>query len=161
MIRVLIDELGDGQKDIILKIDAMPTFIQIGDLYYIADFLEFDPKNIDKVPDKLGIEYIKYVQDKFDKLDNLEMFIPFDLSDQYIGGLLIIRGKKGLIKTTYVTTDKVCGYEINKKTIDQIINDRKPNFEKKGDWFLSRTSIMEGLNWSIERIKKTAANPLE
>ena len=53
MIRVLIDELGDGRDDIILKIDAMPTFTQIGDLYYMADFLRLDPEKIDKVPDDL------------------------------------------------------------------------------------------------------------
>ena len=53
MIRVLIDELGDGRDDIILKIDAMPTFPQIGDLYYMADFLILDPEKIDKVPDDL------------------------------------------------------------------------------------------------------------
>lgn len=124
----------------------------------MTDFLGLDSEKIDKVPEELGIEYIKYIQDKFGKLENLETFIPFDLSDQYIGGLLIKKGKKGLVKIDYVTTDKICGYEVDKEIIDELINERQPNFDKERDWLLSEASILEGLNWSIEKIKKTAAN---
>jgi hypothetical protein len=154
MIRVLIDELGDGHDDIILKIDAMPTFTQIGDLYYMADFLGLDPEKIDKVPDDLGIEYLKYVQDKIENLKKRETFIIFDISDQYIGGLLISEGKKGLLKTSYVTTDKIHGYEFDNQTIDDLIQERQPDFDKENNWLLSKDSIHEGLNWSIEKIKK-------
>jgi hypothetical protein len=149
MIRVLIDELGDGHDDIILKIDAMPTFTQIGDLYYMADFLGLDPEKIDKVPDDLGIEYLKYVQDKIENLKKRETFIIFDISDQYIGGLLISEGKKGLLKTSYVTTDKIHGYEFDNQTIDDLIQERQPDFDKENNWLLSKDSIHEGLNWSI------------
>lgn len=157
MIRVLIDELGNGHDDIILKIDAMPTFAQIGDLYYMADFLGLDPDKIDKVPDDLGIEYIKYFMDKFDKIGNSETFIIFDISDQYIGGLLMTKGKKGLIKTTYVTTDRIHGYEIDKEIIDNLITEGNPIFDKEREWLLSETSILEGLNWSIDKIKKNGS----
>ena len=157
MIRILIDELGDGHNDIILKIDAMPTFVQIGDLYYMADFLTLDPDKIDKVPDDLGIEYIEYVQNKLEKLGNSETFIIFDISDEYIGGLLMSTGKKGLIKTAYVTTDKIYGYEIDQEIIDDLIKERKPIFEKDRDWLLSKKSIYEGLSWSIEKIKKNGS----
>jgi hypothetical protein len=138
MIRVLIDELGDGHDDIILKIDAMPTFTQIGDLYYMADFLGLDPEKIDKVPDDLGIEYLKYVQDKIENLKKRETFIIFDISDQYIGGLLISEGKKGLLKTSYVTTDKIHGYEFDNQTIDDLIQERQPDFDKENNWLLSK-----------------------
>jgi hypothetical protein len=157
MIRVLIDELGDGHDDIILKIDAMPTFTQIGDLYYMADFLGLDPEKIDKVPDDLGIEYLKYVQDKIENLKKRETFIIFDISDQYIGGLLISEGKKGLLKTSYVTTDKIHGYEFDNQTIDDLIQERQPDFDKENNWLLSKDSIHEGLNWSIEKIKKNGS----
>lgn|SRR5690606_8817164 len=158
MIRVLIDELGDGHDDIILKIDAMPTFAQIGDLYYMADFLRLDPDKIDKVPDDLGVEYLKYVKDKFDKLDDSETFIIFNIQDEYIEGLLVSKKRKGLIQTYYGTTMDIHGYEIDKDVLDQLINERTPKFERQGDWLLSIDSITNGLDWSIEKIKKTAAN---
>ena len=157
MIRILIDELGDGHDDIILKIDEMPTFTQIGDLYYMADFLRLDPDKIDKVPDDLGVKYVNYVKDKFDKLDDSETFIIFDISDQYIGGLLVSKSKKGLIQTCYGTTMDIHGYEIDKDVLDQLINKRTPKFERQGDWLLSIDSITNGLDWSIEKIKKNGS----
>lgn len=154
MIRVILDELGNGHDDLILKIDAMPAFTQTADLYYMADFLKLDPDKIDKVPDDLGIEYIKYIKDKFVKINNIGTFIIFDISDQYIGGLLMSKGKKGLIKTTYVSTDKIHGYEIDKENIDRLIAEKQLIFEKENEWILSEVAIIEGLNWSIERINK-------
>lgn len=158
MIRVLIDELGDGHDDIILKIDEVPTFSQIGDLYYMADFLRLDPDKIDKVPDDLGVEYVNYVKDKFDKLDDSETFIIFNIQDEYIEGLLVSKKKKGLIQTYYGTTTDIHGYEIDRDVLDRLIQERTPTFERQGDWLLNMDSITKGLDWSIEKIKKTAAN---
>lgn len=157
MIRILIDELGDGHDDIILKIDAMPTFAQIGDLYYMADFLRLDPDKIEKVPDDLGVEYLKYVKDRFNKLDESEMFIIFNIQDEYIEGLLVSKKKKGLIHTYYGTTLDIHGYEIDKDVIDQLIKERTPKFERQGDWLLSIDSITNGLDWSIEKIKENGS----
>ncbi len=97
MIRVLLDKLGDGHDDVILKIDALPTYTQIGDLYYMADFLGLTPERIDKVPDDLGIEYVRYVQNKFENLKEPQTFIIFDISDQYIGGLMVSEVEKSLL----------------------------------------------------------------
>ena len=155
MIRFILDELGDGHGDIIMKIDATPSFAQFGDLFYMADFLELDPDKINKVPYDLAVEYIKYVQDKFDQVISTDSFVIFDLSDQYIGGLMISSGPKGLTKTTYVTTDQICGHEIDRKTIESLIQERKPTFKRSSSWLLSKEAIDKGLNWSIERIKQT------
>ena len=157
MIRILIDELGDGHDDIILKIDTMPALAQIGDLYYMADFLRLAPDIIDKVPDYLGVEYLKYVKDKFDKLDDSEAFIIFDISDQYIGGLLVSKGEKGLIQTYYGMTMDIHGYEIDKDVLDRLIDERKPTFERQGDWLLSIDSIINGLDWNINKLKKNGS----
>lgn len=153
MIRVLIDELGDGHDDIILKIDAMPTFTKIGDLYYMSDFLGLNPESIGKVPDDLATEYVKYVQNRIENFQEPETFIIFDISDQYIGGLLISEGKNGLLKAAYVNTDKIHGYEIDKESIDDLLQERQPDFNKENNWLLGINSVLEGLNWSIEKIK--------
>lgn len=153
MIRVLIDELGDGHDDIILKIDAMPTLTKIGDLYYMADFLGLHLESIDKVPNDLAIEYVKYVQSRIVNFQKPETFIIFDISDQYIGGLLISEGKNSLLKTAYVNTDKIHGYEIDNESIDDLLQERQPDFNKENNWLLGVNSVFEGLNWSIEKIK--------
>lgn len=156
MIRIILDELGDGHDDIILKIDAMPTFAQIGDLYYMADFLQLDPEKIDKVPGDLGIGYIEYVENKLEDLNDHESFVLFNIHDEYIEGLLISKGINGLLKVNYGTTDKIQGYEINKDVIDQLIHDRKPMFERQGEWLLDKKSILQGLDWSKEKIKNNS-----
>ena len=68
---------------------------------------------------------------------------------------LITEGKKGLLKISYVTTDKIHGYEIDNDTIDELIQARQAEFDTARNWLLSKEAIHEGLNWSIEKIKKS------
>ncbi|MGE3802253.1 MAG: hypothetical protein AB7H80_14650 [Candidatus Kapaibacterium sp.] len=156
MIRVIVDELGDGHSDIILKIDAMPVFAHIGDLYYMVEFLCLESDTFHKTPSNLGVEYVGYVQDKFNNLDKEETFIAFDISDQYVGGLLASKGKKGLIQVCYGWTDRIHGYEVNKESIDRLLKEQMPDFHLHGEWLLPMNSIVAGLDWSLERVKKTS-----
>ena len=153
MIRVLIDERGSGHHDIFLKIDALPDFLQTADLYFMADFLKLDPDKIDRVPQDLGIGYINYVKSQLNSLDEGEKFIVFDLSDQYIGGLLVTKKKKGL-QINYGTTQKISSYSLDIDTLDKTLSEIKPEFDREGDWLLSFDSIIENLNWSIDKINR-------
>lgn len=154
MIRILLDELGSGHNDLILKIDAMPEFAAMADLYYIGDFLCLDPNKIHDMPQDLGLAYISYVMEKFDKVNDAGSFIAFDLSDEYIAGLLISSGKKGLIKVSYMMTDGIHGYQANRQLIDEMIATRKPVFKKERDWLIGKDAIMKGLDWSAKRIER-------
>ena len=150
MIRILIDELGDGHGDIFLKVDAMPSFFQIADLYYMADFLELEENN----PIVIGAAYINYFLSFVDKLGSAPEFITFDLSDQYIGGLLMSKLNKGLVETQYVVSDKTFGFEATCQGMDVLIKKRNPEFESERNWRLSEASIVEGLNWSLEKVRQ-------
>ena len=154
MIRVFIDERGSGHDDIILKIDALPTFSQIADLYYMADFLKVDPNNTERVPQDLGIAYINYFKQKLEQLEDSETFIIFDISDEFVGGLLVTKKKKGLLQIYYGTTEKIHGYEIDKDVLGQVLTERRPEFDRQGDWLLSSESILENLNWCIDKINR-------
>ena len=154
MIRVFIDEQGSGHDDIILKIDVLPTFSHIADLYYMADFLKVDLNDIERVPQDLGIAYIKYFKQKLERVDESETFIIFDISDEFVGGLLVTKKKKGLLQIYYGTTEKIHGYEIDKDVLEQALTERKPEFDRQGDWLLSAESILENLNWSIDKINR-------
>ena len=154
MIRIFIDERGSGHDDIILKIDALPTFSNIADLYYMADFLMIDPDNVERIPQDLGIEYINYFKNKLENLDDKETFIIFNIADQCIAGLLVTKKKKGLLQIYYGSTDKIHGYEINKDVLSPLLIERKPEFDRQGEWLLSYESILENLNWSIDKINR-------
>lgn len=149
MIRILIDELGDGQKDIFLKVDTIPTFAQIADLYYMTDFLCLVPDKLEKVSNHLAVQYINYVKNRVNNLGSSESFIIFDFSDQYIGGLFVSKSKKGLIKTSHGTTQDITGPEIDKRVLDRLLKERKPKFDRQGEWLISQESIFDGVDWSI------------
>lgn len=153
MIRVLIDELGAGHGDLILKIDAMPAFAHFGSSYYMSDFLCLDPDTIKRGPEDLAIAYIKYVKDRIDDIGSSEVFILFDIQDEYVGGLLLSKKEKGLIQTSYGATRDIHGHEVSKDLLDRLIAERSPKFERQGHWILSEDSITKGLDWSIERIR--------
>lgn len=156
MIRLLLDELANGHNDLTLKIDLTPSLAKFGDLYYLSDFLEIDPEKIERVPQDLVIEYLDYFKRKLQKHQSGEMFLPFDLSDEYIGGLMVEPAQKGLKKIKYVWTGEISGYEISEVTLDEIINERKPTWKTESEWLIGLESSLDGLNWSIDRIKKSS-----
>lgn len=151
MIRILFDEHGNSHGDISFKIDASPAFIQVVDLYFVGDFLSVVRELVTK--EELMIEFINYVKARFQKSDNNELLIPIDLSDEYVGGLLVTRGSKDVVKVKYGWTREIAGYHIQKDTIDKIMADEKLTFKIDGEWIMPISEIINGLNWSIERIR--------
>jgi hypothetical protein len=156
MIRIFIDERGSGHDDLILKIDAHPTFSQVADTYYLADFLKVDLDGVENIVSELGISYINYFMQELENIDG-EQFVIFDISDEYLGGLLFTQKKKGLLQINYGTTEKIHGYDIHKDCLKQVLFERKPEFDRRGEWLLSYESIVENLNWSIQKIKNQNA----
>lgn len=152
MIRVLFDEIGDSHKDIFLKIDAMPTFLQVADTYFLGDFIniEYETKK------EIVLGYLDYFKKKIHELKDENTFIAFDLSDQYVGGLFIAQRKKGLIKVEYGWTKDIGGCELSQESISNKVKENRKDFKIISDWLLSKDSVVEGLNWSIEKIKNSA-----
>jgi hypothetical protein len=158
MIRILFDEEGDSHSDIFFKIDASPSFIQVADLYFVGDFLGTDKEP--KTKEELMIAFIEYIKARVLSADKEEVFIPIDLSDQYVGGLLISRKNKELLKVKYASTTKFNGYGISSEQVDQMVKKQKSDFEIDGDWILSIEGIIKGLDWSKRKIQNAAQQKL-
>ena len=162
MIRLIIDKLGTGHDDLFLKIGSMPSYSKTADSYYLLDFLEInlddsDGQHNDSDAIRTGsVELINYWIEVLRNITKGQTrFLPFDLWDEYIGGLLIEKTKLG-IKTLIAFTDKIHGYEVSKTYLDKLIKDREVVFEfkEKAEWLISEVAFLDGLEWSINEIKK-------
>lgn len=150
MIRILFDELGDSHSDLFIKIDSTPAFIIIADSYYIGCILHKSYNS--KYEEVLG--FINHFKNVIEEIDTSQVFIPVDLSDQYVGGFLLSKGKKESIKLAYITTTQFAGYEYKNVSLNRLITEGELNYNVERDWIISLTSIKNGLNWSSDRIIK-------
>ena len=150
MIRILFDEIGDGHHDIFLKVDTIPSFLQVADTYYLGDFFdkEFETN------DEIVLYYLDYFKQKIQGLQEEQIFIAFDLSDQYVGGLFVAIGKKGLIKVEYSYNKEIQGWNVNRESIKNLVKENRNHFEIDREWLLSKEAVVDALNWSIEKIKR-------
>ena len=161
MIRVIIDKLGSGHRDLFLKIDTMPEYSLTADSYYLYDFLEISDSDFEKLNLKQEetlkyktVELLKYWIERIEKIEKGQRtFIPFDLCDEYIGGFLIEKTKLGF-KTKRVFSDKIPGYAVVKSNLDQQIEDNNVRFmgEEKSEWLIGEEALLKGLNWSISEL---------
>ena len=95
MVRLIIDKCGNGHNDIFLKIGSIPSFEKVFDSYYLFDFLEFNQSRINKQNTKNSsiltfsvLKLLNYWIERIKSIENGQVkFIPFDLQDEYIGGL--------------------------------------------------------------------------
>lgn len=101
----------------------------------------------------LVLVYLNYIKQKIQNLDDKETFIAFDLSDQYIGGLFVSKGKKGLLKTSYGTTEELTGWGVSSISIEQQVIENRQSFKADRDWLLSNESVEKGIDWSKGKIK--------
>ena len=171
MIRLIVDKISDGHNDIFLKFDSAPAEVKIVDSYYLSEFLEITDTELESADLKKArkFEYreiifeenftliyiarklIDYWIEQTKEIKKGEMrFIPFDLSDEYIGGLLLERKKLGfLIKHAYTT--KIHGCEgLRKSNLNDLILERNVSFdlEKVEDRFIGDDAFFAGLEWS-------------
>ncbi len=152
MIRIIFDEQGDFHSDIFFKIDASPSFLQVADLYFVGDFLQEQIET----KEQLMLAFINYIETRILSADKEEIFIPIDLSDQYVGGLLISKKNKELLKVKYSWTDTLHGFSISQNQVDQMMIDYNPVFKTNGEWLLSLETVIKGLDWSRRKIANTA-----
>ncbi len=157
MIRLIIDKLGNGHNDLFLKIDLVPSYLKIADSYYLFDFLEINDSQIEKqrtsADSILPFGVIKLIDYWTERIKSIEKgqikFIPFDLWDEYIGGLLFEKVKNGY-KVKLTSTDKIHGYEICKSNLDKQIQEKELTFKEveKTEWQISEQALFDGFEWS-------------
>jgi len=150
MIRVFFDELGNGHRDMFLKIDVLPTFLQVAGTYYLSNLCIKPPET----KKDLANVYLNYFQGLIERIEgNEEIFIAFDLSDEYVGGLFLSSGKKELIKVEYGWTQEIGGWEFNPKVMEEDLIEHKKHFKIEREWQINKASVFEGLGWSHERVR--------
>jgi hypothetical protein len=148
MIRFLFDPLGDWHHDLVLKIDGLPSMAQVVDSHYLSGFLgEKDEEEVGDVRRNVVLRYIEYVQEQITSMNGQARFIAVDLSDQYVGGLLVRVGMKGLVSVKYVWSNKLAGYEVSFKSDFASVS-----WKEEREWQLSMDAVLEGLNWSKRTI---------
>jgi len=116
MIRFIFDKLGEGHSDLFIKIRNFPAKLFIADSYYLYDFFEDDFKNLQEESraEDFVIEFINFWIERIQNLENgQKIFLPFDLSDQYIRGLMFERTRKAF-KIKEVYTKDIHGYHVTK-----------------------------------------------
>jgi hypothetical protein len=151
MIRLLFDERGDGHGDINFKVDILPSFSNVADSYYIYDFLS-TLVNDSMTKAESIIVFINYIKAQIQRLSDAEIFIPIDLSDEYIGGILVSRKEKETIAVKYCFTRNLFGYEVSINNIDRLMFEKKPVFEIEREWAIGSVELERDLDWSISRV---------
>ncbi|GAB3994725.1 hypothetical protein GCM10028807_32990 [Spirosoma daeguense] len=152
MIRFLLDF---QTTNIVVITDSS---IQTVDFYYIADFLEIE-KN-EEGDYELSIrdifkDLLKYWKFILSENSN-EVFLIYDLSDQYISSFYIekydVKGREYL-QITKKSTQELAGWSVTKNTSLLELKSRK--WEVDNDFSLqgNRKSILRGLDWSIENLR--------
>ena len=152
MIRFLLDI---QTSDIIIIAD---NSIQKVDLYYVADFLEIEKNE--------NAEYELSVKDIFRdllyywksllKVDSSELFLVYDLSDQYIEAFHLknfdFKGRQYL-KVTKEYTQDLSGWTVTKSTSLSELKSKKWEVDKDFSTQVNRETILRGIDWSLENLR--------
>lgn len=148
MLRFLFDPLGDWHDDLVLKIDGLPGMTQVVDSHFLGGFLDYaEEGGADNVRRDIVLSYVDFVTEQITSINGKERFIPVDLSDQYVGGLLVRTSRKGLLNMKYVWTDSLAGYEVHRKRDFAGIA-----WKQEREFELSKEAVLDGLKWSKDTI---------
>ena len=158
MIRLLIDKLGTGHKDLFLQIDTLPNHSKTFDSFYLDSFLNI-PESNSLQEKNANLPYgvkclVEYWLENIEKSSVGEtLYLPIDISDEYIGCLKMINTKLGF-KTKFVFTKDIHGYASDKVSFEN--QKYKVEFEDDStiEWLISYDSIIEGLKWSQKELDK-------
>jgi len=163
MIRLIIDTYGGSHNDIFVIIDSSPWQIKIVDSFFLFNFLEISDTELSdlNLSGEQSLKYgvtalLNYWVNRIKSIETGQVkFIPFDLSDQYVGGFWLKKVKNNF-KLQLVWTKDIEGHSIGKSTLDKRISDDKLIFSESesGEWLISEEGLYNGLDWSIKEISK-------
>lgn len=152
MIRFLLDF---QTTDIIIITD---NSIQKSDFYYVADFLG--------IRKKVSAEYELSVKEIFRDLlnywkslveeDSSELFLIYDLSDQYISAFHLekfdFKGRHYL-NITKEYTQELSGWTVTKNTSISELKSKRWEVDNNFSLRINREIILRGINWSLENLR--------
>lgn len=153
MIRLIADKAGEGHNDLFLKIDVLPSYLQVADSYYLADFLEVKSGEELTVP-YLAAELLRCWEQLIAEAGTTEpVFLPFDLCDEYVGGFLLKVAKRSF-NIQRVSGTQLHGYEITRSLLEPLLRKRQVVFdaEQGKEWLITGAQLQQGFAWSYAEL---------
>eukprot|EP01133_Synstelium_polycarpum_P016563 gene16563-19681_t len=157
MIRLTFDKTGTGHDDLFLRIGTEPAYLKTADSYYLFDFLEISDEEIKsknlKGQQLLSFGLIRLLDYWTSRITSIEpgqcTFLPFDFSDEYIGGLLI-EARATDFKLKPVWTDQIHGYAVGQSNLDAQIKNKDLLFkhEVEAEWMIDQQTLLGDLELS-------------
>ena len=163
MIRIIVDTYGGSHNDIFIIIDSSPWQVKIVDSFFLFDFLGISDNELRglNLSEEQSLKYgvtvlLNYWIDRIKSIETGQAkFIPYDLSDQYVGGFWLGKFKNNF-KLKLVWTKEIQGHSIGKSTLDNKISDDKITLLESAseEWLITEEGLLNGLDWSIKEISK-------
>jgi hypothetical protein len=152
MIRFLLDF---QTTDIIIITD---NSIQKSDFYYVADFLEI--KKNENAEYELSVknvfrDLLNYWKSLVEE-DSSELYLIYDLSDQYISAFHLEKFDfKGLhyLEVTKEYTQDLSGWAVTKNTSISELKSKRWEVDNNFSMQINREIILRGINWSLENLR--------
>ncbi len=156
MIRVFIDDLGTGHKDVFLKVDSFPEYLEVGDSYYFRIFNEDNGEFLFSETIKAHINNWKNYVEVIEK--RVVLFLPFGIYDQSISGLIVESvsgfGKQNILQIQ-IGHIEGGGFGFGNLDLVQLWGNEKDKCRRDThfEWLMTKTVFLEGL-WSINKLDK-------
>lgn len=157
MIRLTFDKTGTGHDDLFLRIGTEPAYLKTADSYYLFDFLEISDEEIKsknlKGQQLLSFGLIRLLDYWTSRIASIEpgqcTFLPFDFSDEYVGGLLT-EARATDFKLKPVWTDQIHGYAVGQSNLDAQIKNKNLLFkhEVEAEWIIDQQTLLDDLELS-------------
>lgn len=149
----------DRHQDLVLVLEGEISLKRIADSYFLFDFFEFEEnafKKDDDIPAELTKALIQYWLQRFLSMEEgMSRFFPFDLSDQYILGLLIEKELRGN-KLQIVWSPEIGGFGINQPQLDSQLTQLSEGLkvlDPKDVFYFTDFQIVGGLKESLAELK--------
>jgi hypothetical protein len=157
MLRLFLDDHGSGAHDLFVKIDGRPSWVWVTDTSWLYDFFSRSnqPLSNDEEPvraNRTAIASLIHLWQDLLLADESTCYLPYDLSDQYVGAFRVTKGKKLYSIVPVWSPDLTGGL-----TSNFFLQVQTSTIWKKGtepEWHLAPASILTGLTWSLRQLEQ-------
>ncbi len=159
MLRVILDEHGSSAKDLFVKIDTSPCHVWVVDTSWLGWLFDTDDGSVASDEEmlrgkKADVASLIQLWQEMLLSDRSVCYLPYDLSDQYVGVLKVAKGKK-LHRVSRLWSLDICG----NLTLPYFLQVQESVSWQKGieqglEWLIAPSSILTGLRWSLAQLEQ-------
>ncbi|MFD2570890.1 hypothetical protein ACFSUS_09620 [Spirosoma soli] len=153
----MFDDQGSGLNDLFVIIDGAISHTYVVDSSGLGDF--FDTANEPLLTEealikskKADVAYLILLWEEMLLNAQPICYLPFDLSDQYVGALKIVKGRK--LHTITQVCSPVITSGVQKDYFLQV--QKEIDWQKSADfkWSISPSAMLTGLRWSLAKLEQ-------